>query len=55
MQDPWSEDLAAQARRAQELGSALCACDGYYHMAWGLLRLAIVYNTMKGEVRFSPS
>ena len=49
MQDPWSEDLAAQAYRGQELGSALCACDGYYHMIWGSLRLAGVYSTMKGE------
>ena len=49
MQDPWSEDLAAQARRAQELGSALCACDGYYHTLWGSLRIAGVNNTMKGE------
>ncbi len=49
MQDPWSEDLAAQARRGQELGSALCACDGYYHMLWGSLRAAGVNNTMRGE------
>ena len=49
MQDLWSEDLAAQAYRGQELGSALCACDGYYHLLWGSIRLAGVYNTMKGE------
>ena len=49
MQDPWSEDLTAQARRGQELGSALCECDGYYHALWGSLRVAGVNNTMKGE------
>ena len=49
MQYPWSEDLAAQAHRAQELGSTLCACDGHYHMVWGLLRLSGFYSTMKGE------
>jgi SAM-dependent methyltransferase len=49
MQDPWSEDLAAQAHRGRELGSALCACDGYYHTLWGSLRIAGVNNTMKGE------
>jgi SAM-dependent methyltransferase len=49
MQDLWSEDLAAQARYGLELGSELCACDGYYHTLWGSLRLAGVNNTMKGE------
>ena len=49
MQAPWSEDLAEQARRGQELGSALCVCDGYYHTLWGSLRVAGVNNTMKGE------
>ena len=49
MHDLWSEDLAGQALRGQELGSALCACDGYYHTLWGSLRVAGVNNTMKGE------
>lgn len=49
MQDPWNEDLTAQARRGRELGSALCACEGYYHTLWGSLRVAGVNNTMKGE------
>jgi hypothetical protein len=49
MQDPWNEDLAAQARRGHELGSTLCACDGYYHTLWGSLRIAGVNNTMEGE------
>jgi len=49
MQDMWHEDVVWQARRGLELGSALCACDGSYHMLWGSLRIAGVNNTMKGE------
>jgi hypothetical protein len=49
MQDVWSEDLASEARRGREIGSALCTCEGYYHMLWGSLRIAGVNNTMKGE------
>ncbi len=45
----WTEDLAWQARRGFELGSTLCACDGFYHTLWGSLRLAGLNNTMKGE------
>lgn len=49
MQSPWTEDLAWQAQRSLELGSALCACEGHYHTLWGSLRIAGVNNTMKGE------
>lgn len=49
MQSPWTEDLAWQARRGLELGSALCACEGHYHALWGSLRIAGLNNTMKGE------
>jgi len=48
-QDLWTEDLAWQAQRGFELGSALCTCDGFYHTLWGSLRLAGLNNTMKGE------
>ena len=49
MQYPWTEDLAWQAQRGLELGSALCSCEGHYHTLWGSLRIAGLNNTMKGE------
>lgn len=49
MQDRWTEDLAWQAQRGLQLGSALCACEGHYHTLWGSLRIAGLNNTMKGE------
>ena len=49
MQDVWTEDLAWQAQRGLALGTALCACEGYYHTLWGSLRIAGLNNTMKGE------
>ncbi len=49
MQNPWTEDLAWQAQRGLELGSALCACEGHYHTLWGSLRIAGINDTMKGE------
>ena len=48
-QELWSEDLAWQAQRGYELGSALCVCEGFYHTLWGSLRIAGLNNTMKGE------
>jgi hypothetical protein len=49
MPSPWTEDLAWQAQRCLELGSALCICEGHYHTLWGALRIAGLNNTMKGE------
>jgi hypothetical protein len=45
----WSEDLPAQAERALEVGSALCACDGHYHTLWGTLRASGASNSLKSE------
>src|SRR5262249_47478187 len=49
MKNLWTEDLASQALRGQELGNALCICEGYYHTIWGSLRFAGLNHTMKGE------
>lgn len=47
--DKWNEDLPLQARRALEVGRALCACDGHYHALWGSLRASGASNSLKSE------
>jgi hypothetical protein len=48
-QDPWSEDLLEQARRAIVVGGSLCTCDGFYHALWSTFRAVKVSNSLKAE------
>lgn len=45
----WTEDLAWQAVRAQELGQRYCTCSDHYHVVWAALRAAGFLGSLRQE------
>lgn len=45
----WTEDLAWQAVRAQELGHRYCTCSDHYHVVWAALRAAGFLGSLRHE------